>query len=177
MPGFEPYDPGASGSDGPVSAVIRPATPADVDDLSTIELAVVTRTPERWAELVDEGQRLDEKLLLVAEVDGSIAAFAQSVRFDEHATDLGPAGYFLCGVTVRPNFRRRGLAHRLTTARLDWIRERANEAWYFANVGNLTSIELHHEFGFVEVDRAPIIHGVDFSGSGEGILFRAGLQG
>lgn len=115
------------------------------------------------------------RLLLVANVDGHIAAFAQAHFLDEHPVDHGPAGCYLTGVTVVPSYRRSGLGRELTVARLDWINDRADEAWYFANANNRSSIQLHREFGFVEVGRAPIIHGVNFSGDGEGVLFRASL--
>lgn len=176
MPGFAPYDPASRGPGAPIAATIRPATYDDLDGLAAIKLAVVTRTRERWAELIGEGQDLDDKLLLVATVGGAVAAFAQAVRFDEHPTVPGPAGYYLCGVTVQPDFRRMGLGRRLTGARLDWIRERAVEAWFFASSANQSSIALHADFGFVEVRRAQSIQGVTFD-SGEGILFRADFDG
>lgn len=72
------------------------------------------------------------------------------------------------------DYRRAGLGRSFTVARLDWIRERANEVWYFASSANQSSIELHLAFGFEEVQRARAIQGVTFD-SGEGILFRADL--
>ena len=176
MPAFAHFDPTVKGLAAPVSAVIRQATAEDLDGLAAIKLAVVTRTRERWAELIGEGQDLDDQLLLVATVGDTVAAFAQAVRFDEHPTVPGPAGYYLCGVTVQPEFRRMGLGRRLTVVRLDWIRERADEAWCFANADNRASIHLHRAFGFEEVQRARTIHGVTF-GAGEGILFRSSLDG
>ena len=72
------------------------------------------------------------------------------------------------------DYRRAGLGRSFTVARLDWIRERANEVWYFASSVDQSSIELHLAFGFEEVQRARAIQGVTFD-SGEGILFRADL--
>ena len=103
---------------------------------------------------------------------------AQARRFRgsyaQHPVDHGPAGFYLTGVTVLSGYRRAGLGRSFTVARLDWIRKRADEAWYFANADNRTSIQLHLEFGFEEVRRAQVIHGVTFDG-GEGILFRSVL--
>jgi L-amino acid N-acyltransferase YncA len=55
--------------------------------------------------------------------------------------------------------------------RLDWIRRRAAEAWFFANARNTASIALHRELGFEEVSRRFSFPGLTFDG-GDGILFR-----
>jgi hypothetical protein len=77
--------------------------------------------------------------------------------------------------------RRRGHANRerpssrSRRARLRWISERADAAWFFANIRNTGSIELHHRFGFEEITRDFSFPGLAFQG-GEGILFRARLR-
>lgn len=173
MPDFAPYDPAARGSGAPIRAVMRPATHGDLDGLASIQLTAVTRTRADWATVIDKSLS-EDRLLLVAEVDGRIVAFAQSHFLEEHAVDHGPAGYYLTGVTVVPACRRAGLGREMTVARLDWINDRADEAWYFASLENRASIRLHSEFGFDEVRRAPVLHGVSFA-AGEGALFRTDL--
>lgn len=173
MPDFAPFVPEGRGAAPPIKAVIRSATHDDLDGLSAIRLAVVTRTRDDWATVIDKALN-EDRLLLVAEVDGEIGAFAQCHFLEEHAADHGPAGFYLTGVTVVPAHRRVGLGRELTVARLGWIHDRAEKAWYFASADNASSINLHTEFGFEEVRRAPVIHGVTFD-SGEGILFRAGF--
>ncbi|MBT2586917.1 GNAT family N-acetyltransferase [Arthrobacter sp. ISL-95] len=86
----------------------------------------------------------------------------------------GPAlpGHYLGGVTVRPDFRRRGIAAELTGARVQWIWERAEVAWFVVNASNHASLTLHRGFGFQEVARGPAFHSVRFDG-GEGVLLRA----
>lgn len=173
MPDFAPYEPDAAGPGAPLHSVIRKATADDLDGLASIQLAAVTRTREDWASVIDKSFA-DDRLLLLAEIDGQVGAFAQSHFLEEHPVDHGPAGFYLTGLTVVPAFRRAGLGRELTTQRLDWIGDRAGEAWYFASVGNESSIRLHREFGFAEVRRSPVIHGVSF-GVGEGVLFRASI--
>ena len=85
--------------------------------------------------------------------------------------DTAPPGYYLMGLIVHPDFRRRGIAAALTHARLDWISDQADEAWYFANARNAASIALHASFAFEEVTRSFFYPRVDFD-RGEGILFR-----
>jgi phosphinothricin acetyltransferase len=155
----------------PDLAGIREATAADIDALAAIELAAVSRTRDDWIDMVEKA-RSDDRLLLVADLAGAIAGFAQTHFLAEHPIDAAPAGFYLTGVTVIPGYRRAGLGHAFTKRRLEWIRERANEAWYFANANNEASIQLHTAFGFIEMSRAGHIHGVEFEG-GEGILFRA----
>jgi ribosomal protein S18 acetylase RimI-like enzyme len=93
----------------------------------------------------------------------------------EASADTAPRGYYLTGIFVDPAHRRGGIGFALTQARLDWIRERDDEAWFFANAWNTASIELHRRFGFDEVTRRFSFPSVTFDG-GEGILFRAALR-
>jgi phosphinothricin acetyltransferase len=170
---YASYEPEATRHGPRIDAVLRPATHADIDGLTAIDITVVVRTAEDWERAIDK-TLVGARLLLVAEIDGTIGAFAQAHRLDEHPIDHAPAGYYLTGVTVLPPYRRAGLARDFTLARLDWIKQRADEAWYFAAAENAASIRLHHELGFIEVARASSVHGVDFD-SGEGVLFRVGL--
>ena len=173
MAHYASFEPEATRHGPPFDAVLRPATHADVDGLTAIDITVVVRTAEEWARLIDTSLE-GERLLLVAEIDGTIGAFAQAHRLDEHPVDHAPAGYYLTGVTVLPPYRRAGLGRDFTLARLDWIKERADEAWYFAAAENAASIRLHDELGFTEVTRASSIHGVSFD-AGVGVLFRRDL--
>jgi phosphinothricin acetyltransferase len=174
VPNYASYDPDGRRAGAPLDAVLRPATYEDVDELTSIELTVVVRTADDWTRAIDK-MVSGERLLLVAEIDGRIGAFAQAHHLAEHPVDHAPAGYYLTGVTVLPVHRRAGLAHAFTTARLEWIAERADEAWYFAAAENSASIRLHEQLGFTEVSRAPSIHGVAFEG-GEGVLFRRAVH-
>jgi ribosomal protein S18 acetylase RimI-like enzyme len=86
-----------------------------------------------------------------------------------------PEGYYLGGVTVAPEFRRRRIALELTRQRLVWIAQRADEAYYFANALNRASIDLHARLGFVELTREFHHPSASFTG-GVGILFRVDLR-
>jgi GNAT superfamily N-acetyltransferase len=174
MTHYAPYDPDGRRIGGPLDALLRPARHADVDGLAAIDLNVVVRTAEDWARVIAKTVA-GERLLLVAEIDGRIGAFAQAHHLDEHPVDHAPAGHYLTGVTVLPVHRRAGLARAFTTARLQWIAERADEAWYFAGAKNAASVRLHEQLGFAEVARRPSVHGVAFEG-GEGVLFRRAVD-
>ena len=173
--GFAAYDPEAWTSELSGDLVIREAVEGDLGGLAGIELTGITRTRDSWAELIRCSQEDENRHLLIAEVDGALVAFAQAHFLAEHPIDRAPAGYYLAGVTVVPGFRRAGLGRALTVARIGWISGRSDEVWFFASVANAASIDLHREFGFQEVLRAPAIHGVTFD-AGEGILCRLDLQ-
>jgi aminoglycoside 6'-N-acetyltransferase I len=96
-------------------------------------------------------------------------------HFWSYADGPAPAGHYLGGVTVSPESRRQGIARALTQARLDWIWDRSDAAWYVVNPDNLASIELHRQWGFIEVARAARLHTTNFTG-GTGLLFRAKCQ-
>ncbi|MET4706093.1 ribosomal protein S18 acetylase RimI-like enzyme [Frigoribacterium sp. UYMn621] len=86
-----------------------------------------------------------------------------------------PAGHYLMGITVAPKSRRLGVARSLITARLSWISQVADNAFYFASSMNQASIGAHEPWNFHEIARAHQFRGVPFA-SGEGILFQAALR-
>lgn len=153
MPGFAPYEPYRRGWSEPVSAVIRNVTPDDLDARTAIELAAVTRTRDDWATALDKALNDDDRLRLVVDVEGRVAAFGQAHFLPRHPAEEAPPGFYLTGMTVLPAYRRRGLGRRLAAARLEWVRERADAAWYFASSANKSSIDLHRTFGFSDFGR------------------------
>ena len=172
------YEPGRRGTDDNLTVDIRPASLADCVEIATISV-------ER-----DGGNRTDaesrcgrdildqSRLLLVAATADGLAALGRAGYWEPPAGapgDVAPAGWYLFGVIVRDDWRRRGIGLELTRRRLDWIRPRADEAFYFANARNRASIDLHARLGFVEVTREFTFPGASFEG-GVGILFRADLK-
>ncbi|MEU0934070.1 GNAT family N-acetyltransferase [Embleya sp. NPDC005971] len=103
-----------------------------------------------------------------------VVGYARAVHLDPSPT--APVGYYLAGIVVAPTARRNGLGLRLTRARLAWIAERAESAWYFTNARNTASLHLHEALGFHEETREFTIPGVDFTG-GEGVLAHLPLTG
>jgi GNAT superfamily N-acetyltransferase len=72
------------------------------------------------------------RIVVVATAGGQTIGWAKTHYWDW--TD-GPAeaGHYLGGVSVDPQWRRRGVAARLTAERMDWIGRRTNTAWYVVN--------------------------------------------
>jgi ribosomal protein S18 acetylase RimI-like enzyme len=158
---------------------IRPAVAADCPDVAAIAherdgVAVSDAQLRCELDLADGG-----RLLLVARVEGELVAFGRAARWDAPApapATSAPSGWYLFGVIVRDRWRRHGIALELTRRRLEWISERAGEAYYFANSRNGASIDLHAKLGFTELSRDFTFPGASFEG-GKGILFRVELAG
>ena len=180
---YEPRDPSRAGSSLPPGIRLRAAI---MDDASAVARLVADREGveiERCLEkLRAELARDDigrERVLVVAELDRAIVGFgriAHCVPAVDAPPNAAPRGWYLGGVIVAPVYRRRGIGRELTRWRLAWLRERGvTEAWFVVNADNRASIDLHAALGFRELTRDFAQPGVNFSGRGEGILFRLDL--
>ncbi|MFK0041440.1 GNAT family N-acetyltransferase [Paenarthrobacter sp. NPDC090517] len=162
--------------------VIRPASQADVPGIIAVDIAAGRTSQalaDRFAASLSAAVADHARLVVVAESqDGAnigggtgVVGWAKTHHWDY---DHGPAlsGHYLGGVTVRPGLRRLGVAAELTGARMAWIWERADHAWYAVNALNEASLALHRKWGFREVARGPGFHTVTFDG-GEGVLLQA----
>lgn len=162
--------------------VIRPAAEADLPGIVAVDLAAARTSPanaRRFTSNIRAAVADPGRLVLVAELPpgvptnggAAVVGWAKTHLWD-FADGPAPAGHYLAGVTVLPDFRRRGLAGDLTEARLTWIWGKADHAWYVVNARNQASLTLHRKWGFREVARGPGFHTVTFDG-GEGVLLSA----
>jgi ribosomal protein S18 acetylase RimI-like enzyme len=168
--------PGAEPAALPETLLIRDAVPADLAAMARIaqernggDVAAHEGALER--------QMRDGSIVLAAAVGGRVVGYGKAGVFTPPADAPGncaPAGWYLTGVTVAPEMRRRGIGLELTRARLARVGACADRACYFANALNRASIDLHARLGFVEVTRDFWFPGTTFTG-GVGILFRAAL--
>jgi len=159
--------------------VTRSGEDADVEQcVALARIVVPQRSAADWRDAFLRDLDDPERRLVVAESGGAIIGYGRACLFESEPqarADTAPDGYYLVGIVVDPDRRRGGVGAALTQARLDWISERANDAWFFANARNTASIELHRRFGFEEVTRHFSFPRVRFDG-GEGILFRLRLR-
>jgi ribosomal protein S18 acetylase RimI-like enzyme len=159
--------------------VVRSGGDADIEECVALAcLAAPERSATHWRGSLLREVQDPEHQLAVADIGEAIVAYGRAGLFErepEAPAGTAPRGYYLTGVFVRPDQRRGGIGAALTQARLDWIAERADDAWFFANARNVASIDLHRRFGFEEVTRRFSFPGLMFEG-GEGILFRLRLR-
>jgi predicted N-acetyltransferase YhbS len=174
MPLFADYEPERHGEPSPAGTAIRVATDDDVAAYAALRLE---RGDATEAEAVSVFRRLllraraGEARVLVAAVGERVVAYGAAERL---ALPTLPAGWYLGGVVVTSEMRRRGIGARLTRERLAWIAERDPRAYYFVNERNRASIDLHAAFGFREAMRDLRVPGMTFQG-GVGLLFEADL--
>lgn len=173
--GFAEYAPHrVPGPMEPAGALeIRPAVDGDI-----VQMLETQAKADRALPGVDSlaSAILDEaRVVVVASVDRNIVGWGKT-HFWAYADGQAPLGHYLGGVTVIPKLRRRGVATALTQARLDWIWERADSAWYVVNPSNRALIDLHRRWGFTEVARAAKFHTTNFTG-GVGLLLLAKRPG
>jgi aminoglycoside 6'-N-acetyltransferase I len=148
---------------------VTAARPHDIDAILEVEAKADRTSAEigtMAAAINDEKQ-----LVVVAFLEGGIVGWGKT-HFWSYADGPAPVGHYLGGVTVIPDLRRRGVARALTQARLDWIWNRADTAWYVVNSANNASIDLHRRWGFTEIARAAQFHTTSFTG-GVGLLLMA----
>ena len=166
---FEPFEPDAR-RDRLTGLRIRAATKEDLTELAILRRAREGGDAAEHRAIM--GRKLADDFLLVAERAGTVIGYASAGTLDPAGA---PSGFYLTGVVVAEEWRRRGVASELTRARLAWIAERTDEAFYVANERNRVSIALHEAFGFEELTREFAIPGVTFDG-GAGVLFRIALR-
>ncbi|WP_158539297.1 GNAT family N-acetyltransferase [Renibacterium salmoninarum] len=171
---FAAFDHGKRSAPAPAGLLIRGPVESDFRALERIEQLIRGGDGEArrssWVRSIER----EDALLMVAEIGSAVVGYAKASRLEPAADDVARPGFYLVGCSVHPEFRRQSVGRELTKARLSWIAERADEAWYFCNARNESSVAMHDEFGFSEVLRAERIYGVQFSG-GEGLLLRAKL--
>jgi ribosomal protein S18 acetylase RimI-like enzyme len=176
---FAVYSPAAPRQKAPDQLTVREATTADVDQCVDLIISINGGDPHGWRAMLQRTVDGDDQTVMVADIGGEIAGYARIVRHalpSDPPADAAPAGYYLMGLVVAAQWRRRGLAEALTKARLAWAWSRTHQVGYFASAENPASLDLHRRLGFREVTRTFSYPGVDFAG-GVGILSRCDRPG
>ncbi|MBT2551535.1 GNAT family N-acetyltransferase [Arthrobacter sp. ISL-5] len=146
-----------------------------MDDLGQVNAVFEASDRARWTK--ETIRPRDDRVVLVAVTAGEVVGAAKT-HFHPDPDGSAPAGHYLGGVVVAPEFRRRGVGSALTRARMEWIWSQASSAYYFANEHNTASVRMHEALGFRPVARFAEFHGVTADeGRSELILFVATLQG
>lgn len=161
--------------------MIRPSAQADLSEIARLAVAERGGEHAEWRARFAGNLADPDACLLLAETGGQVVAYGRARRFDlppeppDPPANIAPAGYYLAGLLVASEYRRRGIGERLTRARMAWTATRATEIWFFAHANNRASLLLHHRLGFREVTRDFTYPGVTFTG-GVGVLCRAWLR-
>jgi ribosomal protein S18 acetylase RimI-like enzyme len=133
--------------------LIRPAVPDDLAAVNAVHAACGRR---EWDAATFEHR--EDRYVAVAVVDSAIVG-AGKTHHQIEPDGEAPAGYYLGGVSVHPDHRRRGIGRALTRVRIDWIWARSDAVYYFTDDDNAASMRMHSGFGFEEIARLPTILG------------------
>jgi ribosomal protein S18 acetylase RimI-like enzyme len=160
--------------------IIRPLEAADLHAAAAVIAICADGDAQHQLELLQRrlARGKPDDVLIVAELAGQIAGVGRVSYFEPEEGAPGnaaPSGYYLLGVNVDPQYRRRGIGKALTQARLSWIARRAPVAWFFTGASNEASIRLHEAFGFRRNTSDFWFPTVTFGPDG-GILFSLALR-
>ncbi len=153
---------------------VRPAADADLAACGHLVARREGGDAGAWTERLRICRTEGDQQVFVAACGDRIVGYAK-VGWLEPVAAGGrgaPDGWYLSGIVVAPEFRRRGLGRLLTEARCAWVFERADAVYYVASATNRASVVLHEDLGFREITRDFVLPGVTF-GRSDGVLFRA----
>ena len=140
---------------------IRLAIPTDANDIGKIEVNVYGEYPDPYEQVIKkiskaiQKQESNESLgkTWVALKNEKIIGFSK-VGFRNAIVNDFPdliKGWYLTGITIHPNSRRIGVARLLVQTRMDWLKDKTDEVYYWSSKNNRASEELHRKFGFREI--------------------------
>lgn len=107
---------------------------------------------EDWIARLERDIADADKYPVVAVVDDVVVGYGRTLPFEPGADSpagAAPDGYYLLGLVVDPEHRRRGLGRQLAEERLRWLAtRRATAVSYFTDRHNRASQRLHEQLGF-----------------------------
>ena len=129
---------------------------ADTEDLAACAQLNAERHSdlvELWYERFENDLHNPLRRFLVATINDRVIGYGHTVEHVREGGDVdaSPSGYFLAGLLVSPHYRRTGVGTRLTTARLNILRNQTDVVYYLADPLNRATIEMHSRLGFTTV--------------------------
>lgn len=160
MSWFEDFNPEKGEDPGlPEGFSIREAVSSDVENIATLRFE---REGGDYQELIKDSEKLIQEMLdvettgvFIAEIPGLAIGFSILRYFipaKDAPTNSAPEGWYLLGINVKKDFRRRGVGSELIRARLKAIPESFDKVYFFTNPKNLTSQLFHEKFGFTRIN-------------------------
>lgn len=171
---FAEYEPRSRGTVAKVE--VKPLSRANLDECVALAVQREGGDEDRWKASLERSLNAGDRTAFVALLEGHVAGYGTVGWFAPgrvEAQSAIPDGWYLLGLVVDPGCRRQSVGQQLTALRLDWLRIRADRAWYFVSSANRPSIDLHSKLGFQMVASDIEIPGITFTESGQ--LYAADL--
>lgn len=141
------------------------ATPVDAENASKL---FCMEKSISWQEALqtfkDEfllsSQESSNRIYYLAYLDNELLSFAGARKYEQSTdenmygtSNLLPSGWYLRGLKVHPDWRRRGLGKEITLLRLKWLSERSDHSFVFLDDENKITVPMYYQLGFKEVSR------------------------
>ena len=107
----------------------------------------------------------------VAIHENKIVGYGRLVKITEVIGIPGPLGWYLMGITVSHNYRRKGIGEKLTKFRLEFAAKLCSEIYFVCNAQNETSIYIHEKLGFQKILKGKGFFNILFD-QGLGYIYR-----
>jgi ribosomal protein S18 acetylase RimI-like enzyme len=160
MSWFEDFNPVKGENTGlPDGFIVRNAVPSDAEGIALLrqerEEREYSRLIKESTELMNEMIEVETTGVFIAEISGTMIGFSILRYFipgEDAPINTAPEGWYLLGIYVKKDYRRRGVGSELIRARLRSIPEHFDCAYFFTNPKNLTSQLFHERFGFKRIE-------------------------
>ena len=131
---------------------------------------------DAWLALFQRDVDGPDKHPVVATDGDVVVGYGRTMPFaaePDSPPNVGPNGYYLLGLVVPVQHRRRGIGTLLTAERLRWLEGRTDAVFFTTMHDNIASQRMHERLGF---ERVPGDFWLPFSSSEEGeVLYRLQL--
>ncbi|HOC13311.1 MAG TPA: GNAT family N-acetyltransferase [Propionicimonas sp.] len=131
---FAPYSPGRG--EQPIQVAVVDLATEQIARCVEIVLQREGGHSDAWRSRLEKAPTAPDQVTLVALVETQVVGYGSARRLTPRTLKPDaavPDGWYLTGVIVDRPSRRRGVASRLTEARLRWLSGRTGRVWYFVS--------------------------------------------
>jgi GNAT superfamily N-acetyltransferase len=173
---FADYEPNTAGAAAEIS--VAPIDRAHLDECAALAVERDGGDETCWKASLERYLDADDRVAFIALIDGRVTGYGTAGWFEPSHSDRAaqiPDGWYLLGLIVAPQSRRKGVGRKLTAVRLTWLATRTSLVRYFVSSANRASIDLHAELGFQLTGSDIEVPGVTFTAEGQ--LYSIDLTG
>lgn len=180
----EPYSSTVKSKPIPEGIIFRLAETKDINEIAEL---MYLRNPtmcfdkilETTKREVSFNQTPERYRIFVADLNSEVVGLCRYYHSDgikKNKPFDAPRGYWCMGILVKPDMRRRNIAHFLSDNRFEWMKNEGIKITYSGVAGdNPASLKMHEVFGYKKVREGSGFHHISFD-CGYGVLFKKELN-